>query len=970
MKKLYSLAAIGILACCFIALKRNSGQKIIITHLEPIHEKEKSENDGIDKAMLQEIARTKDPGTGTVPTERLRIAEQIQTELFKSQLANGFFSPVTGISWTERGPDNIGGRTRAMMFDIGDITNKKVFVGGVGGGIWSTTDITAATPAWTKFSDTGNLAVTCITQHPFTDSSYIMFFGTGEGWFNFDAIKGRGIYKSINAGATWTILPSTIPTSTDSTFAYVEDIKYVCCGVGPALVASTRYGGIQRSEDKGATWTKVLGNGVGGGTTDRAADLEFVYNYIYATMGIFGSGGIYRSGNGGQTWVQIYAPALGEQRIEVASNPNAYYQLWALVHKSETDGTDPIGRIMKASNADTLPGLATRWVNKPLPTWCDNGTTSSDFTRSQAWYDLIVQPDPVDTSVCYIGGVDLFKTTNNGAAWTQLSQWGGGCGKPYVHADIHEILVRPGYSFGGPVQDLLIGTDGGIFRTTNAGTSFIELNKSYNVTQYYGVAIHPVTTDYFLAGAQDNGTQKFTNSGMNTATTVTGGDGGYPHIDQTDNGMVQITSFVENNYNVSTDGGNNFTDYGFTGGSFINPTAFDNISNILYGGNAAGSFFRWIDPALPGSAAGLSVPDFAGANVTHVSVSPVTGNRVYFGLDNGSVVRIDNAHGGSPTSTIIKTGGSPNGSVSCIVIDATDENHMLITYSNYGIVSVLESLNANTVSPSWANVEGNLPDMPVRWAMFDPRNNDWAILATERGIWSTTNLAVGANWQPTNTNFANTRVDMLAYRSSDRLLVAATHGRGLFSANIPAALPVKLNDFTGRIQKNDVVLNWSTALEQNSRAFEIERSFDGSEFKKIGSVEAAGNSSIKKSYSFIDPAISQENNYYRLKQIDLDGKHDYSKIILIKNPVKGNEPVKLLTNPAINKIDVQFGKIQKGRGTLDLFDNSGRLVMRSAFVVSPNSRYRTYLPSNIPSGIYSVRIIIGNLKYAAKVRIN
>src|SRR5207247_872769 len=109
------------------------------------------------------------------------------------------------------------------------------------------------------------------------------------------------------------------------------------------------------------------------------------------------------------------------------------------------------------------------------------------------------------------------------------------------------------------------------------------------------------------------------------------------------------------------------------------------------------------------------------------------------------------------------------GSVSGIAIDPSNEAHMLVTYSNYGVTSVFETTNGTTAgTPAWSSVEGNLPDMPVRWVMFDPRNNDWAILATEKGIWSTDNINGGAtDWQPTNTNFANTRVDMLRYRNSD-----------------------------------------------------------------------------------------------------------------------------------------------------------------------------------------------------------
>ena len=116
-----------------------------------------------------------------------------------------------------------------------------------------------------------------------------------------------------------------------------------------------------------------------------------------------------------------------------------------------------------------------------------------------------------------------------------------------------------------------------------------------------------------------------------------------------------------------------------------------------------------------------------------------------------------------PILLIFLTATGVTGSVSCIAVDPANENHILVTYSNYGVNSIWETTNGGT---SWTSVEGNLPDMPVRWAMFDPRNSDWALIATELGVWSTDNINGGStDWDPTNSGLANVRVDMLQYRS-------------------------------------------------------------------------------------------------------------------------------------------------------------------------------------------------------------
>ena len=723
--------------------------------------------DGMDKAMALEFELTKDPSSNTVPRERLLAAENFRLQKLAS-MANRTTTAVSGINWSERGPNNVGGRTRAIMYDLNDAGNgyKKVYAGSVGGGLWVTNDITVATPTWTRIDDfMGNLAISTLAQDP--SNTQNIYVGTGEGWYNSDAVRGLGIWKSSDGGTSWAQLSST----NNSTFYYVQKIVITSTGV---VLAATRNGGVQRSTDGGATWTKVLGAGTGGGTDNAAADLEIGANgNIYCSIGILTTDGIYRSTDGGVNWTKIYTSAADEQRIELACAPTNASIVYAILQAN----TLALKKIMSTTDATVATPT---WNTLTTPAWCDQAIPSTDFTRGQAWYDLIAVVDPSNANTVFIGGVDIMKSTDAGTTWSQISAWSGGCTGSQIHADQHMIFYKPGSS-----TEFLVGNDGGIYRTTDGGTNFTSKVTGYNVTQYYSCAIHPTTTNYFLAGAQDNGTQKFTTAGINTTSTASGGDGAFCHIDQTD-GSVQITSYVYNNYYVSLTGGNTFIArfFGNTG-SFINPTDYDDNTNILYAGNAAGSYFRWNNAGSAGTSTdNVTVTNFSGASVRHVAVSPLTSNRVYFGLNNGSVVRVDNANSGTAlTGTVIRTG---SGNVSCIAIDGANEDHMLVTYSNYGVTSVYESLNATQASPTWTAVEGNLPDMPVRWAMFDPRNSDWALIATDLGVWSTDNINGGStDWDPTNTGLANTRVDMLQYRASDRTIAAATHGRGLFTAIVP-----------------------------------------------------------------------------------------------------------------------------------------------------------------------------------------
>ena len=278
MKKLYArslafIAAFFLFYLLFTSLKKD---------LPPasIQQQSATGADRPGEATAFEILKTREPFTGQVPRERLDYAREVQRKHFTEQLVAGRQTNVSNLAWTERGPDNVGGRTRAVLYDQNDPAAKKVWAAGVGGGLWYTNDITALTPAWTKVSDTlNNLAISCITQGKSFTSKNKLFFGTGEGWGNPDAIRGNGIWRSLDGGATWTQLPST--KNSDS-FRYVQDILYVdngggpCFFNGPALLAATK-AGVFRSTNDGNSWTKVLGAGRGGGSIDAAADLEAAY---------------------------------------------------------------------------------------------------------------------------------------------------------------------------------------------------------------------------------------------------------------------------------------------------------------------------------------------------------------------------------------------------------------------------------------------------------------------------------------------------------------------------------------------------------------------------------------------------------------------------------------------------------------------------------------------------------------------
>ncbi len=778
MKKLYQITSV--LSLLIIVAP------FIINHVEPylkeafgINSKEEADQkiplrDQMELAWQQEFDLTHDPALGIVPKERLYDAWKYQQSLFEKKGMGK--SAIPGVSWQERGPNNWGGRTRALVVDLNDATRKTVWIGGVCGGLWKTTDITQANPTWTVIDDFfQNLAITGLEQAP--SNPQIMYFCTGEGSGNSDAVRGLGVWKSSNGGGSWTQLSAT----NNSSFYYCQ--KVFALGNGDTVFVATKTG-LYRTLNAGTSFTKVLGTGISSAGGNNAYDIERMYNgTLYATMSSGGatSGTIHKSFDRGATWTNpLTVPAyVSKNIIELGIANNDTNVVYGLV---ESGGR--IRCIIKSNNAGlTFDTVAAHPVD------ADNGVSApganiKDFSRGQAWYDLSIAVDPNNSSVCTVGGIDLFKTSNGGASWVQISHWYGGFGFQDVHADQHYAFFAPGNS-----NVCYFTNDGGVFMSTNftnASPTISSKNSSYNTLQFYACDINPNGgSNQYIAGAQDNGSHSFSTAGINSTNEVTGGDGAFCHIDQ-DQPLYWFTSYVYTSYYRSTNGGTSFSNVLNTSGnvgSFISPTDYDDNANKMYMCGNNGTFLRWDNPQTGTSLVYDTILGFNGGKVTHVKVSPNTNNRVFFGTNGGRVLRVDNANLATPLDSVLTNGkGMPTGSVSCIEVETGNDNHLLATYSNYGVASVWESKNGGF---TWTNVEGNLPDMPVRWALFNPNKNWQVMLATELGVWTTDTLR-GAltDWQPSNSGFANVRTDMLKMRAFDKQVVAATHGRGLFTTNV------------------------------------------------------------------------------------------------------------------------------------------------------------------------------------------
>ncbi len=667
------------------------------------------------------------------------------------------------LNWTQLGPGNIPGRTRTII--VHPNNSNIIYAGFVSGGVWKTTN---GGSSWFPLKDDmENLAVCSMVMDP--NNPDIIYAGTGEGYFNIDAIRGAGIFKTTNAGNTWTQLSST----NNSNFYYVNKMAFD--NTTNTLWVAAR-AALYKSVDGGSTFTSVV---LGGGGSNGCMEVEIAYTSpttIYATFGQLNQSQLWRSTNAGINWSSNYS-VTNTGRIEVAtskSNPNVAYASFLDLNSGSSSyyGVSHIAITTDAGN---------NWdsIAVPGPTYSGD----NNYARDQAWYNNILAVDPSSHGTVYVGGIDFWKSTNSGASWTQKTNWYVQSGAPpYAHADQHAIVFDPSNS-----NVIFLGTDGGVFKSTNSGNNWTDLNNNLFTTQFYYGAVEPVSNVYY-GGSQDNGTLKST--GSSNWTEIFGGDGGATEVNFNNTNVI-YAEYVNLAFYKSTDGGGSFVKSmnGIPNGPsyfdgttdrtlFISPFSMDpNNSNTLVAGtyrvfrttNGASS---WTDISgdLTGDGTGTT-----GAKISTVVVAKGNSNVIYAGCTNG-VVQVTTDAGGFWTDV---STGLPN--LYCTRI-ATDPNNPTTAYATFSGFSPGQKVYRTTNSgSSWSNISGDLPNLPVNCIVVSPNNINEIVVGIDLGVFATSNG--GNNWYQRNDGMANVSVMDLDYRSSDGRLFAATHGRGMFSAS-------------------------------------------------------------------------------------------------------------------------------------------------------------------------------------------
>ena len=558
---------------------------------------------------------------------------KLQDEIIESRAIFERTSTVPGESeamkWNERGPNNVGGRTKGMMFDPNDSTDETVLAGGVTGGLFKNTNISSASSQWEKIIGIPeNVPVSAITYDP--NNTQIFYVSTGESYTT-DG-PGNGLWKSSDGGAAWTkIYGGRTGGYGKSGLIYINDVVVRDNGGSSEIIMASSMGydgagwlgqnsyGVYKSTNNGTSFEKIDIGKDSNNKTYAVIDLEIAPdNKVWGSTTQRGwgtGGGTILVSNDNVTSFSVKHEISGGKRteIEIASNGNIY----VLAATS-----DPV-KILK-----TTDQFATAPTVIQLPNDKDGGISANDFTRGQSFYDLMIDSDPSNPDHIYVGGIDVFKSTSGGVnaddsnPWTQVSHWYGGFSEQYIHADQHAMTFANSDS-----TKKIFGNDGGIYfskteadlsetassRNNNLNTSqiytlgvapsemFKDLNKTvagYDISSYasYNLAIAGMT-DVVITGLQDNGSQLIANNnnGISKATMPSGGDGAASMFSQDPAKPYFITNYVYNKaidvWDFSSDQMRTINSESGSNGDFITTQALDSENGILWS-NYSGSQYQ------------------------------------------------------------------------------------------------------------------------------------------------------------------------------------------------------------------------------------------------------------------------------------------------------------------------------------------------------------------------------------------
>ncbi|MCB9241639.1 MAG: T9SS type A sorting domain-containing protein [Flavobacteriales bacterium] len=713
------------------------------------------------------------------------------------------------LNWSAAGPDNVGGRTRAVIVDRND--NNILYAGGVMGGIFKSTNKGASWyPVDDKFE---SMAVSTICQTKNGD----VFFGTGESFTGSGGQKvytmgfsGNGIYRSTDNGKSFSRIASTSGLTYVNRLASHPTKNYVLAATSTGLYVSNE-------SDPTQTWTQIR--------PGNAEDVTFDKNgnaFVYITNRV------YRSTNptDNSSYTQVTGLPLANSRMAIAASPSDPNYVYAVVVGTVSiDGTQGaftvsgglIGIFQSKDNGQNFSQI----VGKASALFAP--FTNQSLQSAQGNYDLALGVHPYNKERIFVGGVEFAEWTEAGGPIIVGNTFNSPFNPLGIHADKHwvtfDTVSKPAIMY--------VATDGGISKTTNADLNrYIDINNGYQTTAFYGIAAG--VDGSVMGGTQDQGGLYVNGKGSTpqAGVRINGGDNYQCDVSKIDSRILFMQAYYGLMGRTLNAGGSfssiwdpRIKEY------FVDKTEpISRVNNIVNTplklwedrDSMKSRLFFGMDNEMwmANGASTTAIPQWfrianLGVDPYNVDFTPDGGTLYIAGFGGSRIFRLDGLNDVTwdttmyPGNTIpselkltdIKS-NLPSRTITSIEVDDNNKDRVIVTMGNYGNSSfVYITEDATSASPTWRSIQGNLPRFPVYDAEISTVDPDMIMLGTEYGIYACTNgTATTPTWVENNDQFPLVpafdlyqveakKVDGANAWRTGPMLYAGTHGRGIFKSS-------------------------------------------------------------------------------------------------------------------------------------------------------------------------------------------
>lgn len=667
-------------------------------------------------------------------------------------------------NWSPLGPFDVpiilsnnkkrgNGRINCIEFDP---FNEDIFwVGSPGGGLWKTTD---GGLSWNTNTDNlPVLGVSDILIHP--TNTDIMYIATGDA--HGSDTYSIGVLKSTDGGITWDTTGLSYNVSQSNEISKLEmNPNY------PDSIFAATGDNILLTVNGGNNWTVVSPNG-------RWRDIHYKpgnTNILYAMKQTSGNSNVYRSVDAGATW-QVCNNGVSnnnKRRPLIAvtpANPEVVYALfsdngWGFhgIYKS-IDGGD---NWSLQSNTPNILGRDT------------DGTS----TGGQSWYDMSLAVSNEDENHLYVGGINLWESTDGGVTWDISGSSGNSSDYSYMHVDQHAAEFNPLNNIA------YAGNDGGLYKYFNTLNTWLDISDGLEISQFYKIGLSKIDDYTLVVGAQDNGTERLSGT---TWDAIRGADGMECIIDHYNDDMIYSSSQyggLKVTYNGGVDW-YNIKPVSYEG-SWVTPYKMHPLDNnvlvagynVVYKTNTAAAAWDSISPTY--------------GQLKTIALAPSDLDYIYAATYSGLWVTKDDGN----SWDYIKT-GLPAGNISDVTVSNTNPDRVFVTLSSFNANDkVFES---NDAGDTWTNISGTqLPNLPVNCIIFQSYAKDDLYIGTDIGVYhkdSTMN-----EWQLFNTGLPHVSVRELEIQYSVGKIRAATFGRGVWESDLNS-FPVSVNSVNPNLIK-------------------------------------------------------------------------------------------------------------------------------------------------------------------------